>query len=98
MIEIQYCQLTNDQVSSTPIFEVSGNTDTDEFQCIIEILLTAADLDIVEDVEYEYLNGVDVGPGTEEWENLIHEITQTEEYQDAFTEYNQSGYDYNFLE
>ena len=97
MIEIQYCQLTNDQVSSTPIFEVSGYTDTDEFQCIIEILLTTADLDI-EDVEYEYLNGVDVGPGTEEWENLIHEITQTEEYQDAFTEYNQSGYDYDLLE
>lgn len=91
MIEIHCCQLVNDQVGA-PIFEVSGNIETDEFQCRIEVLLTNADLDLEEDVEYEHLDGVDVGPNTEEWENLIHEITQTEEYQDALNEYCRAGF------
>jgi hypothetical protein len=98
MIEIQYCQLVSDQASSTPIFELSGNTDAAEFQCRVEILLTDADLDLEEDVEYEHLSGVDVGPGTEDWEELIHEITQTEEYQDTLKERNHAGFGFAILE
>lgn len=84
MIDITHCELEG-QISETPVFEVKGTYDGDEFYCRIELRFEDLDLD---EVDYEHLDGVDLGPlGLDALEELIDEITETEEYQEASEEF-----------
>jgi hypothetical protein len=83
MIDIINCKLEG-QVNETPIFEVKGTYDNDSFHCRLELRLNDPDLD---DLDFEHLEGVDLGPmGLDVLEELVNEITETEEYQEASEE------------
>lgn len=97
MIEIQDCDLV-DQVCSSPTFELVGNNDLGEFHCRVEVLLTDGDVDPNDDVEFEHIDGVDIGPETDEWEEFIYEITQTEAYREALEDFQGPGFGSPILE
>lgn len=85
MIEILDCKLEG-EVTATPIFEIKGIYDDDEeFHCRLEIRLVDPD---PEDLEYELLDGVDLGPeGLDVLEDLLNEIIETEAYRDALEDF-----------
>lgn len=84
MIDILQCNLEG-QVSEIPVFEVKGTYDNDSFHCRLELRFNDPDLD---DLDFEHLEGVDLGPmGLDVLEELVNEILETEEYQDASEEF-----------
>lgn len=94
MIEIEEIELEG-PVSETPVFEVKGNYDGEEFHCRIELRFEELDL---EDVDYEHLDGVDLGPtGLDALEELVNEILETEEYSDASDDFQREQSDSDTL-
>ena len=82
MIDIIKCSIEG-QVSAPTVFDVKGTYNHDEFHCRLEVRFN--DLD---DLDYEHLDGIDLGPvGLDVLEELVNEIIETEEYQDASEEF-----------
>jgi hypothetical protein len=81
-IDIEKCELEG-PISETPIFEINGSYAGEEFSCKLELRFDSEEIDL-DQVDYEYLDGADLGPeGLDVLEELINELTETDEYQEA---------------
>jgi hypothetical protein len=80
MIDIVECTL--DKRADETVFIVKGTNNNETFECRIELRLD--DPDNLDDLEFECLDGIDLGPnGLKLIEELAHEIAETECYQDV---------------
>ena len=83
MIEILNCELEGD-VTETPIFEVRGTYEDEDFTCRVELRFPPEE----DPEDYEHLDGADLSPaGFDVLEELINEVYDTEAYQDASEEF-----------